>query len=364
VNHVSGVAPGIALRFWRDLGTAATPKSWLIRGVMACAEVSSWIGRPGGGKSALLTDIAVHVALGRDWRGYRTLQRTGVVYFALERADLVERRLLAHRLREGLPNDLPIAVAGQIIDLCAPGCVDLIIDAINRAQDGFGCEAGLAIIDTRAKGIAAGGGDENSARDQNRAAANIRRVIERTRVHTAVAGHTGKEPGRGERGSNASLGDVDVEVTISGDATRTAVVTKANDQPLGPLTAYDLEQYELGAYDDGQPYGTWIVARQSVVAPPLRPAPPAAKPRPLSDRQRLALEALSEVTLSVGQPAPAAYGLPAAVRVVNAEGWRAELRRRGILGETRPRAAWDEIRTSLQARHVIGVRDSWVWDAR
>jgi hypothetical protein len=180
----------IPLTFWRDFVTAPPSKTWIIRDVIAHGEVSSWIGKPGGGKSALMTDIAVHVALGQDWRGYRTRQRSGVVYFALERADLVGRRFQAHRLRDGLLDDLPIAVSGVVIDLIGPGCVGAIADAIKRAQDEFKREVGLAIIDTRSKGIAAGGGDEDKARFQNVAAANLRRVIERTGVHIASIGGT------------------------------------------------------------------------------------------------------------------------------------------------------------------------------
>jgi hypothetical protein len=253
----------IALAFFRDLAVKQAQKLWLIRNVIAWGEVSSWIGKPGGGKSALLADVSVHGAHSPYWRGYRVPQPFGTVYFALERADLVKRRLAAYRLRDGLPDDLPIAVAGQIIDLLAPASVDAIVDAICRARDGFGGrDVGLAIIDTRAKGIAAGGGDEDRARDQNRAAANLRQVIERTGVHIASIGHLGKSPERGERGSNATQGDVDVEVTISGDTIRTADVTKANDQPLGRLTGYNLEPYEFAAdpdNEDGQPYRAFIV---------------------------------------------------------------------------------------------------------
>jgi hypothetical protein len=86
----------ISLTFFNDL-TQPIPKPWLIKNVIARGETSSWIAPPGKGKSALLTDIGVHLASGTDWRGYRTKDRAGVIYFALERADLVKRRLIAHK---------------------------------------------------------------------------------------------------------------------------------------------------------------------------------------------------------------------------------------------------------------------------
>src|SRR5205085_9398335 len=87
----------IALTFFSEL-TQPTPKPWLIKNVIARGETSSWIAPPGKGKSALLTDISIHLASGTDWRGYRTKVKCGVIYFALERVDLVKRRLIAHKL--------------------------------------------------------------------------------------------------------------------------------------------------------------------------------------------------------------------------------------------------------------------------
>ena len=86
--------PSISLTFFNELGQPKSKPS-LIKNVIARGENSSWIGPPGKGKSALLTDISVHLANGRDWRGYRTKERCGVLYFALERGDLVKRRLAA-----------------------------------------------------------------------------------------------------------------------------------------------------------------------------------------------------------------------------------------------------------------------------
>jgi hypothetical protein len=108
----------------------------------------------------------VALASGADWRGYRYKGRCGVLEFPLERADLVKRRLIAHRLRDKLPADLPIAISGQVIDLMDRGCVTNILNAIEEADDHFGCKTGLLIFDTYAKGIAAGHGDESLARDQ------------------------------------------------------------------------------------------------------------------------------------------------------------------------------------------------------
>jgi hypothetical protein len=361
----------ISLTFWRDLTVTPTPKLWCTRGVIARREISSWIGKPGGGKSSLLTDIAVHNGAGQDWRGYRIPQRFGSVYFAFERFDLVKRRFQAHRLRDGLPDDLPIAISGQIIDLCAPACIDLMANAIKRAQDGFRCEVGIAIIDTRSKGIAAGGGDEDKARFQNIAAANLRRVIERTGVHIAGVGHTGKDPTRGERGSNAGLGDVDVEFTISGDTVRTVDITKANDQALGRLTAYELDPYEFGTDEEGQPYRTYIVGRNIPDAAAAAPSKPREAATSKAFRAAFA-EAIDGGGLSIVPRA----GCPA-VRAVELSTVRIEFERRHATGETDPRKRADARRKAfIRALEKMAGEDGdyrtallqddkeWIWQLR
>ena len=108
--------PGIPLDYYEHFGNAVA-KDWIMKGVIAKGETSSWIGPPGAAKSALLIDLMTGVASGADWRDYRSKDRVGVVYFALERGQLVKRRLMAHATRSKEPPNLPIAVASQIIDL-------------------------------------------------------------------------------------------------------------------------------------------------------------------------------------------------------------------------------------------------------
>jgi hypothetical protein len=343
----------LALTFFDELAETP-PKPWLIKNVIARGETSSWIAPPGKGKSALLADIAVHAASAKDWRGHRTKGRSGVVYFALERALLVKRRFAAHRRRDDLPR-LPIAVAGQVIDLMNRSCVDVILATIWEAEQHFACKVGLAIIDTYAKGIAAGGGDEDKAKDQNIVQANLRRVLDRVDMHIAGIGHTGKDESRGERGSNARLADVDVLVQVTGDTVKTVTVKKGNDQPEGVLTGFQLEPFDLGVDEDGDPVHTFIVGKEIYAG--------AQADRPLSDRQKLALEALAEAILAHGRDAPREYGLPTDIKVVTTDEWKTELFRQNVLEASapNPRARCRELRLALAARKMIGSCDDFVW---
>jgi AAA domain len=352
-------APKSHLFFFDDLVESPQSKPWLIKNVIARDETSSWIAPPGKGKSALLTDIAIHSAAGMNWRGYRSKGAVGVVYFALERAGLVKLRLLAHKRRDSL-SGLPITVADKTLDLLHPGSVDSILATISEAEQHFACEVGLVIIDTYGKGIASGGGDEDKAKDQNIVQANLRRVFDRGRhIHIAGIGHTGKDESKGERGSNARLADVDVQFQVTGNEIRTVTVKKANDQAEGALTAFKLEPYEFGVDEDGDPFRTFVLS------PEIFSSEEQSSRRP-SDRQVLALRALAEVTLSQGRDPPAAYSLPTGIKVVSAEAWRSEMLRSNVLDRDagNPRARFIELRNSLLTRNRIGSKDDVVWATR
>jgi hypothetical protein len=350
-----GKFESLPLVFYRDLKEARR-KDWNIKNVMACGEVSSWFGPPGSGKSAILTDIAIAGASNQQWRGYRIKESFASIYFALERADLVKRRMIAHRLRDELPDDLPIAISGGVVGVMNRSCVDLIVDAIKRAEDQLSRRVGLGIFDTWGKAIAAGGGDEQQAKDQNIALANMRRVLDKVSIHIATVGHTGKDESRGERGSNAKQGDIDLEVQISGEATiKSAVVTKANDQPLGPLTSFQLEPFDFGPDEDGDPFRTYIVAQQIISG--------IATKMHLSGKQQLGVDALAEAILKHGVELPASYRMPGGLRSVTADQWQAELYRLGALDRKakNPASRFSELRQALQVKRVIGVSDELVW---
>lgn len=349
-------SPGIPLDYYENFGNAIA-KSWIFKVVLAIGETSSFVGPPGSGKSALLADAAMHAAMGTDWRGYRAKQRVGVVYFALERGQLTKRRMLAM----AGPPKLPIAVAGQVIDLIRPSCVQIIVDTIRTAEAHFGLPVGLIIIDTFNKGIAVGGGDENKAMDQNIVAANLRRVHELVAVHIALVGHTGKDETRGARGSNAHLGDVDlmVQIAVEGEI-RTATITMINDGAESVLTRFKLKTVVLGQDEGGDDITTAIVSDD------LLGGGKTTKRAKLSMTQQMAMEMLERIIIDAGKPAPTTGEYPKGVRVVTVKQWRDACRKGGLspagTDDSANKAFWRATK-ELKAMHRIGVWDDLVWIA-
>lgn len=285
-----------AIRFTHlsEFATKPPRKDWLLKGIIAKGETTAWVGPPGSLKSALMASLAVSVAAGRDWFGHRSKAACGVCYLAFERKDLVERRLLAHC--GATDRHLPIAVSSEVIDLMKSQIADKLAAAIRREGQRMGCDVGLLIVDTFAKAIAAGGGDENQARDQGVLFANIARIKQQTGVHVAIVGHTGKDETRGMRGSNASYGDVDAMVEISGDTIKASTVTKANDRPEGRLFSFTSDIVDFGLDEDDDP----ITVNIAVPATDDELSTTKSAGRQLSHGIRMVRDAIAEAILVSG----------------------------------------------------------------
>ena len=118
--------------------SATSSKQWLVRELLGEAEASAVYGAPGSGKSALVEDMALHIAAGREWHG-RAVHKGTVVYVALERRKLVERRAIAFRIKHEI-EELPFAIVGGIYDLRDARAVETITE-ICRTRDGANSRA-------------------------------------------------------------------------------------------------------------------------------------------------------------------------------------------------------------------------------
>jgi hypothetical protein len=345
--------PGYRLVTFDEMEVDPPAKQWLIKGILARGETSAWIAPPGAMKSALLAEAAICVGAGLDWHGYKNKGAGGVVYFAIERADLVKRRLRAHRRRLGLAGT-PICVSSDTIDLTHPEAFKKVIDTIRTAKTILGADVGLVIIDTFAKLIAAAGGDENSAKDQGAVFGNVQRVKNNTGVHVALIGHTGKDESRGARGSNALLGDVDVMVTIGGDEIKAVTVTKANDAPEGPLFSFKSEVHDFGTDEDGDPITVNIVSGEEVFGQ-CAPKPRERWPKGL----KLVHEAITGALLESGKDHHVNGDGPM-VRAVNVTEARSVHMRRYVSGgdgdrDAAERKAWQRNFAKARDSDLIGA---------
>jgi 5S rRNA maturation endonuclease (ribonuclease M5) len=348
----------LKLSYFEDFDKQA-PTRPVLKNLFNLGETSAIIGPPGSGKSALEAEMVVAIVTGNDWRGHTNKLACGVVIFALERADLYKRRFKAYALRDE-HETLNVAVVGAVIDLLNPNVTDAIVATVKEAEKHLGINIGMIVIDTFSKGIAANGGDEDKAKDQNRAAANLRRVQELIDVHIALVGHTGKDETRGARGSNAHVGDVDVMCQISGDSTiKTAKIIKANDQAERVIAQFRLDVIEIGIDDDGEAITTAIVSSEEVSG-----SCDTGKAK-LSAMPAAALRVLWECVADGPQAEkPNNVHVPIAATGVLLATWKNRLRVAGIISpEKHGNTQFDRVRVALINAMKIGVWEDFVWPA-
>jgi hypothetical protein len=259
-------------------------KDWLVRGLLGAGEASAVYGKPGDGKSALVEDMALHIAAGREWHG-RQVKQGAVLYVALERRELVVRRAIAFRERHGVLR-LPFAVLGGLYDMRDPKTVQKLADAAHEVAEETGTDLRLLSIDTLSRGLS--GGDENSPKDMG-AIVNATSILQAaTKAHILWVHHTPLDGADRLRGHGALLGAMDTTINVAKSGTiRTATVVKANDSEEGAQVAFTLESVVIGTDDEGN----------ETTAPVVIPADAnearSPTPRKISDKDRLALEALA-----------------------------------------------------------------------
>jgi hypothetical protein len=319
----------------------------LIDGLFDVGAMSALVGATGSYKTGLAIDLAGHIGIGAPWRGHSV--RKGVaLYIACEGGCGIAERFEAWRQRNGVEAGVgDVYVIPEPIDL-AHGDADAKLLLQRIAEIG---RVDFIAADTVSRALC--GGDENSSKDMGYFVRNCDFIRSVTGAHVCGLHHLGKDESRGARGHSLLKAALDTELTATKiGRTGTLELTKQRDGPEGMRWGFTIE---LVPVSDG---------KQSYVVVPTEDVP-AKTERALSDQQRLALDALHEVTLAVGQDAPPSFQLPQGIKTVGADQWRDEMHRRNVLDPhaKNPRARFNELRTRLAAKALIGTRDALVWYA-
>ena len=324
---------------------------YLVKGIIPRSGLVVIWGSPKCGKSFWTFDLAMHIALGWEYRG-RRIQQGAVVYLALEGGHGFRARIEAFRQRF-LPEDpdsVPFYLITDALNLAKdhPDLIDCIRQQANGAPI-------MVVIDTLNRSLAGSESDDKDMAAYIRAADAIRNAFG---CAVIVVHHCGIDATR-PRGHTSLAGAVDAQLAVKRDARENIVVTVEcmKDGPEGDSLISKLESIEVGADSDGDPITS------CVVVPVDGEAAQQATNRKLSDRQQLALEALRECTAQHGKPPRADFGLPNGLLAVELNQWRNELHAQGILDRdaANPRQDFRRLKNSLQRRKLIGAREDLVW---
>ena len=253
-----------------------TEPQYLVKGLIPRVGLTVIWGPPKSGKSFWIFDVAMHVALGREYRG-RRIQQGAVVYCAFEGQSGISARVEAFRQSFPIPAGEPVPFFLQPITLDLIADYAELITTIKRHLDTT--RPARVVLDTLNRSLR---GNENDSKDMSayvRAADLIRSTFN---CAVAVVHHCGVDGDR-PRGHTSLTGAVEAQLSVKrgGGDTFHVEVECAKDGPQGDVVSSRLESVEVGKDVDGE------TITSCVVVPVQDAAPQESGPRLTKNQQTM-----------------------------------------------------------------------------
>jgi len=223
-----------------------------VKGLIPRVGIVAVWGPPKCGKGFWAFDLALHSALGWEYRGRRVIAGT-VVYCAFEGAEGFNARAAAFRQHHNIAPDVEVQF------FLMPTRLDLVKDhagLIASIQEQSEAPV-LVVLDTLNRSLR---GSESSDEDMTaylNAADAIREAFECAVLIVHPCGVDGTRP----RGHTSLTGTVDAQLAVKRDVADNVLVTVEHmkDGAEGDVIASRLERVELGADEDGDPITSCVI---------------------------------------------------------------------------------------------------------
>lgn len=363
-EHTSASKYG-AVHF-RDIDDIPLSSGYVVKGVVPQNGLVILYGDSQAGKSFLAMDIALHVAMGRDWFGNR-VKPGGVIYQAGEGEAGIFPRFIGARDALKAPKDLPIKIIPKAVDLwSATGDVEPLIEEIKRIALELSEPLKLIIIDTHA--AASAGADENSAKEMTMLIQHYKAIQAATGA-TVIVVHHRNSSGEKMRGHTSLPAAADATIEVTFDAaskTREFCTVKQKDGPNGKRGQFELRQTIIGQDEDGDPRTTCYIAPIKGEARAQVGGTTSQKAAPkLPAAAALALRALQDELSSQEDLDPAEFGATnRSNRRVTIQKWQDRFYRQGFDANTSKgtmRVAFMRALHTLLDRNLIEREEEYVW---
>jgi hypothetical protein len=346
---------GLPLIYFQDVKPALKSEDF-IEGLLIKAAMSVTYGPSNCGKTFFMADLALHVALGLEWRG-REVEQAGVIYCAMEGAHGIANRVAAFALACGLTGqEIPFAIIPVALNLLDPEAdTSRLIDAIAEAAARMAIPVGLVVMDTLSRAMA--GGNENSPEDMGALVANSDRIRQATGAHVAWIHHSGKDQAQGARGHSLLRAATDTEIEISradNDSPSVAKVTKQRELEIDGVFGFTLKRVELGLNHRGKPVTSCVVE-------PTDEGP--TKPRiSLTNGEAMALRILHDVMATQPCPVPYQAAQAGVTAATSKHAWRETFFARSTAdSHEAKKKAFNRAADGLAQKGQIGVHHDTVW---
>lgn len=261
----------LPLLFFDEITPVLEAKDF-VQGVLAEGGAAVVYGESNAGKTFWATDLALHVAAGKQWN-QRRVEQGGVIYCAMEGGHAFRNRVAAWKRHYGMEDArIPFAAVPMVLNLSNPEAdTPSLIQAIRAAQKRMGQAVKLVVIDTLSRALA--GGNENAPEDMGALVAAMDAIRAATSACVLFIHHSGKDAAKGARGHSLLRAAIDTEIEVRADessGTKTATVVKQRDMAKGAAFGFRLEQVVLGQNQHGEDVTTCLVmeeeARQGTLA--------------------------------------------------------------------------------------------------
>jgi hypothetical protein len=226
--------------------------SYLIKGYLPTKALGMVYGQSGAFKSFHVLSWACSIALGQEWNNCKVSQ-SPVLYIAGEGGLGVPRRIKAwcNRYNSGNPIDNFYRLDHPVF-FGEPQQIEQLIRTLKFTQQKTGIGFGLIVIDTLARCF---NGDENRSDDMNRFVAACDRIKTETGATVLVVHHSGKDTGKGARGSSVMRAACDFEYSITrANNDNPALIlqcSKAKDESEAKTEMFELTERFLFTDADG-----------------------------------------------------------------------------------------------------------------
>lgn len=336
-----------------------TDTSDFIENLLCENQFSVIYGESNCGKTFFMMDLAMHVALGKTWRG-RQVDQGGVIYAALEGGYNTQNRIVAFRKHHNITENIPLAVIPSSLNLLDPeGDINSLVESIWTAKERIG-NIKMVIIDTLSRALH--GGDENSSMDMGQLIINADAIRSITGAHISFVHHCGKDAVKGARGHSSLRAAVDTEIEISRDDDKSPSrikIVKQREMEMGDEMFFTLSSIELGKNQRDKPVTSCVVlpAEQLEEKKQIR----------LTSMQRFVMDAITDAIISYGQdrningPIVKCISYEELRQTLESRGYKKMLENKERSTADQIRAATTSVRIALKDKGLINFGNSYIW---
>lgn len=322
------------------------------------------------GKSFLAIHMAMCIATGLPFFGYKVLLPGLVVYQAGEGESGVRKRFRAWRDYFGVARNssVPVYIIEQKVDLFSPSAdTQPLIDEIRGVARTYNVPLRAIFIDTLAK--ASIGADENSGRDMGLVMSNIDRIADEFPNANSCLVHHMNANGTKLRGHTSVYANVDQVVLVSREEdskVRTAVLDKQKDGESGLKIPFELHQVEVGRRQiDGKPITSCVCLPAGGQHTVRTEGSGSSRDRTatLSAEDTLIYQALQNAIEEHGETPSPMLKLPKAItKVVHAKHWKeAYMAKASDLKDNTVNQRLGRASTRFQNMRIMGRINPFVW---